>query len=246
MADHNDATHEDEAARELVRRAYAADPGTGDFDVLAGLQRLQARAHRTVPETAGANANPSWPEPAVGTPDDGVGLLTSYSSVGPSKRLDTATYQRILGDELRRLRKQRGWTRRDLNRRLQSDISLQTLATYELGTRQCSVVRLVEICLALGEVPHELMARVHQRVFSDSQVGRIHIDLRKVVQAPQPELLPLRRWAEGQLAESHGTYPAVVSLDISALERMAELCGLETVELIARLRVISHAEEPTK
>jgi hypothetical protein len=30
-----------------------------------------------------------------------------------------------------------------------------------------------------------------------------------------------------------------VSLDISALERMAELCGLETVELIARLRQIS-------
>ncbi len=96
-------------------------------------------------------------------------------------QLDTATYQRVLGDELRRLRKQRGWTRRDLNRRLQSDISLQTLATYELGTRQCSVVRLVEICLALDEVPHELLARVHQRVFSDSPVGRIRIDLRKVV-----------------------------------------------------------------
>ena len=104
-------------------------------------------------------------------------------------RLDTATYQRVLGDELRRLRKQRGWTRRDLNRRLQSDISLQTLATYELGTRQCSVVRLVEICLALDEVPHELIARVHQRVFSDSPVGRIRIDLRKVVRDTQPELL---------------------------------------------------------
>ncbi|MFL6122861.1 MAG: XRE family transcriptional regulator, partial [Actinophytocola sp.] len=47
---------------------------------------------------------------------------------GAIVRLDTATYQRVLGDELRRLRKQRGWTRRDLNRRLQSDISLQTLA----------------------------------------------------------------------------------------------------------------------
>jgi transcriptional regulator with XRE-family HTH domain len=155
-------------------------------------------------------------------------------------RLDTATYQRVLGDELRRLRKQRGWTRRDLNRRLQSDISLQTLATYELGTRQCSVVRLVEICLALGEVPHELMARVHQRVFSDSPVGRIRIDLRKVVRDTQPELLPFRRWAKGKVSEANGQqHPAEVSLDISALERMAELCGLETVELIARLRTFS-------
>jgi transcriptional regulator with XRE-family HTH domain len=161
-------------------------------------------------------------------------------------RLDTATYQRVLGDELRRLRKQRGWTRRDLNRRLQSDISLQTLATYELGTRQCSVVRLVEICLALGEVPHDLMARVHQRVFSDSPVGRIRIDLRKVVRDTQPELLPFRRWAKGKLAEANGTHPTEVSLDISALERMAELCGLETVELIARLRRISGVAEPVE
>jgi transcriptional regulator with XRE-family HTH domain len=159
-------------------------------------------------------------------------------------RLDTANYQRVLGDELRRLRKQRGWTRRDLNRRLQSDISLQTLATYELGTRQCSVVRLVEICLALEEVPHELMARVHQRVFSDSPVGRIRIDLRKVARDTRPELLPLRRWAKGKLSEGNGIHQtADVSLDISALERMAELCGLETVELIARLRTISGVAE---
>lgn len=154
-------------------------------------------------------------------------------------RLDTATYQRVLGDELRRLRKERGWTRRDLNRRLQSDISLQTLATYELGTRQCSVVRLVEICLALDEVPHELLARVHQRVFSDAPVGHLRIDLRKVVRDEQQVLLPLRRWAKGRLAEYNGHQPAEISLDISALERMAELCGLQTVELIARLRKVA-------
>lgn len=153
-------------------------------------------------------------------------------------QLDTGTYQRVLGDELRRLRKQRGWTRRDLNRRLQSDISLQTLATYELGTRQCSVVRLVEICLALDEVPHELLARVHQRVFSESPVGRIRIDLRQIVRDDQPSLVPLRRWARGRLTEQNGHHPPEVSLDIAALERMAELCGIETVELIARLRKI--------
>jgi transcriptional regulator with XRE-family HTH domain len=154
-------------------------------------------------------------------------------------RLDTTTYQRVLGDELRRLRKQRGWTRRDLNRRLQSDISLQTLATYELGTRHCSVVRLVEICLALDEVPHELLARVHQRAFSQSPVGRIRVDLRKIVRDEQLSLLPLRRWAKGRLAESNGHQPPEVSLDITALEWMAELCGMETVELIAHLRQIA-------
>lgn len=152
--------------------------------------------------------------------------------------LDAATYQRVLGDEIRRLRKQRGWTRKDLNERLQSDISLQTLATYELGTRQCSVVRFVEICLALDALPHELLARVHERLFTEATVGRIRIDLRKVVRDRQPELLPLRRWATGRLAEEPGAHGAEVYLDIAALERMAELCRLTTRDLIARLRDI--------
>jgi transcriptional regulator with XRE-family HTH domain len=153
-------------------------------------------------------------------------------------QLDVATYQRVLGDEIRRLRKQRGWTRKDLNERLQSEISLQTLATYELGTRQCSVVRFVEICIALDELPHELLARVHERVFTTVPVGRIRIDLRKIARDREPELLPLRRWAIGRLAEEPGPQDAEVHLDIAALERMAELCNMETVELISRLRRI--------
>ncbi|MGH3862282.1 helix-turn-helix domain-containing protein [Actinokineospora sp.] len=153
-------------------------------------------------------------------------------------RIDAAVYQRVLGDEIRRLRKQRGWTRKELNRRLQTEISLQTLATYELGTRQCSVVRLVEICFALDEHPHELMARVHDRVFSGSTVGRIRVDLRSVVHERGSDLLPLRRWAAERLTEHTGPTPAEVHLDISAIERMAELCGVEVRDLIARLKAL--------
>lgn len=155
-------------------------------------------------------------------------------------QLDAAAYQRILGDELRRLRKQRGLTRRDLNHRLQSDLSLQTLATYELGTRQCSVVRLVEICLALEESPATLLARVGERYFGDTTSGRLRVDLRKVVQADQRDLAPFQRWAAGKLAEGGDDgRPGEVSLGIGALERLAELCGLETVDLIARIRSIA-------
>jgi transcriptional regulator with XRE-family HTH domain len=150
-------------------------------------------------------------------------------------QIDVVGYQRVLGDEIRRLRKQRGWTRKDLNDRLQSEISLQTLATYELGTRQCSVVRLVEICIALDELPHELMARVHERVFVGAPSGRVRVDLRKVVQDSQPELMSLRRWAVGRLHDPDGARNPEVQLDIGALERMAELCGLDVVDLIARL-----------
>jgi len=108
-------------------------------------------------------------------------------------QIDATSYQRVLGDELRRVRKQRGWTRKELQQRLQSDISLQTLATYELGTRHCSVVRLVELCLAMDVLPQDLLARVHDRVFPGDRPGQIRVDLTRVARDLQPELRPLQR-----------------------------------------------------
>jgi transcriptional regulator with XRE-family HTH domain len=154
--------------------------------------------------------------------------------------IDAETYQRILGDELRKLRRQRGWTRKELNGHLQSEISLQTLATYELGTRQCSVVRLVELCVAMDELPQDLLAKVHRRVFLD-EPGRVRVDLRKVIADDQPELQSLRRWAAGRLAQDTGVAAHEVQLDLSALERMAELCGIPTVDLVGRLRRLAGA-----
>lgn len=150
--------------------------------------------------------------------------------------IDAASYQRVLGDELRKVRKQRGWTRKQLQHRLQSDISLQTLATYELGTRQCSVVRLAELCIALDVLPQEVLARVHERVFTGDRPGHIRIDLEQVVRDHQPELMPLRRWALDRINQTPDGRPREVQLDLAALEQMAELCGLDTVELISKLR----------
>ena len=197
--------------------------------------------------------------------------------------IDAEHYQRVLGDELRKLRRGRGWTRKELNAHLQSEISLQTLATYELGTRQCSVVRLVELCVAMDELPQDLLAKVHSRVFTE-EPGRVRVDLRRVVEEAGPELTPLRRWAEGRLRQlgvalpgtrtprtpGGGLGPAAgsaspatqtggpgqtsasssssslssaeeVSFDFAALERMAELCGLPTAELVSHLRKLAPA-----
>ena len=195
--------------------------------------------------------------------------------------IDAEHYQRVLGDELRKLRRGRGWTRKELNAHLQSEISLQTLATYELGTRQCSVVRLVELCMAMDELPQDLLAKVHSRVFTE-EPGRVRVDLRRVVEEAGPELTPLRRWAEGRLRQSGVALPGSsvrsgaasrppasvsgssgtpstsapaasgqpassstssdeVSFDFAALERMAELCGLPTAELVSHLRKLAPA-----
>lgn len=177
----------------------------------------------------------------VGTSTSETGGNTQAPAKGVTVRINAAVYQRALGDEIRRSRKQRGWTRQDLRRRLQTEISLQTLASYELGTRQCSVMRLVEICLALDEHPHDLMSRVHNRIFAGAGVGRIRVDLRSAVAERAADLLPLRRWAAERLGEHVGPTPAEVYLDISAIERMAELCGIEVRDLIGRLKALPQA-----
>ncbi|GAB3160068.1 helix-turn-helix transcriptional regulator [Amycolatopsis sp. NPDC004378] len=158
-------------------------------------------------------------------------------------QLDAGAYQRMLGEELRRLRHERGLTRRDLNHRLHSDLSLQTLATYELGTRQCSVVRLVELCLALDESPEALLARVGQRyfgTFGTTEAEGVRVDLRRVVRAPHQDLAPFRRWAEGRLAECGDPTgaPHEVHLDPAALARLAELCGTTAANLLTRIRAL--------
>lgn len=152
--------------------------------------------------------------------------------------IDATEYQRVLGDELRRARKRRSWTRKNLQDHLSCDISLQTLATYELGTRQCSVVRLAELCLALDEPPHVLLERVHHRIFTDDTSGKVRVNLADAAANESPELAPLRRWAADRVSEG-GSGQREIALDLTALEQLASLCGLETVELLRKLRAMA-------
>lgn len=158
----------------------------------------------------------------------------------PAHPDESTRYLQALGAELRRLRARRGWTRRDLKDRMQSDISLQTLATYELGTRQCSVVRLVELCLALGERPDRLLFRVHRRTSAAlpgelSPDGRVRVDLRALAHSDQPGLESLRRWALMRLTEPGSERTPHVLLDRDALKWLAQLCGTTSEHLIDML-----------
>lgn len=132
------------------------------------------------------------------------------------------------------LRRRRGWTRKELQRQLPSGISVQTLATYKLGFRQCSVVRLAELCLAMDELPQHLLARVHHRVVVVDEPGHVRVNLRSLTTLVEPHLAPLRRWAEDRLRRPGAGED--VQLDLAALCRMAELCDLQFAELVGFLR----------
>jgi transcriptional regulator with XRE-family HTH domain len=151
----------------------------------------------------------------------------------------THAFMRILGDEIRRLRKARGWIREDLRIRLSEDISLQTLATYELGTRKITVVRLLDICNALDTTPAAVIARAYERWQDDpdASVGRT-IDLFAAARLDVAELTPLRNWAITRLAGLSDEPPTAAKtawLTQPALNAMATLCGLDPTDMVKRL-----------
>lgn len=145
--------------------------------------------------------------------------------------LDGELYQKLLGEELRRARRELGLTRARLRDRLNIDLSLQTLATYELGTRQCSVVRLAELCHGLDVRPEDILARVGRRLPSADQLV---VSLVRIIASSHPELAPLRRWAKA----TANSATDVVRFERDMVDRMAELCGLPAADLVRTLQAL--------
>jgi transcriptional regulator with XRE-family HTH domain len=147
---------------------------------------------------------------------------------------DLAAYPMALGKELRRRRAARGWTRKDLLSRLPGDISVQTLATYELGTRGISVLRLVALCEALGTTAQELLASTEYSI-RPLHSGQISVDLRLLARDTRPELVPAQRWAASRLRTLGDGESGVTTLDRPAVEQLARLCGLAPTALLHAL-----------
>lgn len=145
---------------------------------------------------------------------------------------DAELYQKLLGEELRTVRRERGLTRAQLRDRMTVDLSLQTLATYELGTRQCSVVRLVELCHGLDIRAEDMLARVARRL---PAAEALVVSLVRIIQSPHPELAPLQRWAKASVTSATD----VVRFEPDMVDRMAELCGLPSAELVRTLQALA-------
>jgi hypothetical protein len=108
-----------------------------------------------------------------------------------------------------------------------SGLSLQTLAAYELGQRQCTVVRPVELCAAMDERPDDLLTRVQRRVALD-QTDRVRINLSKVAATTHPDLLPLRNSTQDRLMTETPGSPSTqaIQVDLATLDALATPCGV--------------------
>lgn len=151
------------------------------------------------------------------------------------RRLPNSEFRRVLGDELRRARTRRQWTRKQFCERV-PHLALQTLASYELGSRPCTTECLYELCEVLGVFQHDLLARVRERLTGQDDHGRLLVDLDQVLRDKQPALQPLRRWARQRLADAD---QATIHLELSAVAQLAEVCRIPADDLTERLRALT-------
>lgn len=167
---------------------------------------------------------------------------------GPAPDPDTLTdgsVNRAIGDELRRVRDDLGWTRGMVVDRMSSDISVQTLANYEYGLRPCTVPRLVEICEALDVPTPALVALALQRIAVEPDADSLQIDLRAVIATNDPEYPTLCQWAQNRL-KSNPDGSGVARLERAAIEEMATIFDLPLGEFLRYLRRFIPARTPRR
>lgn len=154
------------------------------------------------------------------------------------------SFKLMLGDELRQARNALGWTRKQMLDQMYPDdddeaVSLQTLATYELGTRRMSVDRLVAMCAALRQQPDELLLRAITRTFGTGR--RIVIDLAALARTTDPRLQHLQRWATVRAQQRPQGKAPIESLDYDALTALANVAGTTEYQLLQALRDLNGA-----
>ncbi|QFU94372.1 helix-turn-helix domain-containing protein [Amycolatopsis sp. YIM 10] len=143
-------------------------------------------------------------------------------------------FREALGARLRLLRRGRRLSRERVCALLHNDMSIGTLGSYESGARRLTVSRLVELCEVLGTTAHDVLADVHRDLRRPGP--RIRIRLRVITRARDPELRPLRAWAEARVALLPPGPEPEIELDEAALREAATLCGLSPTELLHLLR----------
>lgn len=149
----------------------------------------------------------------------------------PTFRHDETTAKaisRAVGEEMRRAREAKGWTRAQLVARLPSGIGDRTLLSYEHGTRHLTLLRFVEVCGVLGEAAPQLLDQALRRARVQLENLVLRVDVRQVEAQRDQRFMPLVRWARTKLLRD----PAgVVKLAPSTLVELADLIGCSNVEL---------------
>jgi transcriptional regulator with XRE-family HTH domain len=154
------------------------------------------------------------------------------SGLDVTDEVTSTAIARALGDELRRAREARGWSRARFVRRLPSQIGDRTLLAYEHGLRQLTVLRLLELSEEL-EVPASVIvaqALQRARLYLDNLVVRV--DLRTLLQDTNSNYRPMFPWARNRMNDSTD---GVIEVTPSGVRELAAVLGRTPQELTSYL-----------
>ena len=141
-----------------------------------------------------------------------------------------AAIARALGEELRRVREARGWSRAQFVKGLPSQIGDRTLLSYEHGSRQMTVLRLLELSEGLGVPASAIVAQAMQRARLYLQNLVLRVDLRLLLQDNNMHYRPLSSWARNRLGKASG---GVIEVTPSGLRELAAVLGRTPEEVSA-------------
>jgi transcriptional regulator with XRE-family HTH domain len=139
---------------------------------------------------------------------------------------------RALGEELRRTREARGWSRAQFCRRLPSKIGDRTVLAYEHGLRQLTMLRLIELCEGLEVDTSTVVALALQRARLHLERLTLHVDLHKLVRDELVRFRPLRQWARNRLNECPD---GIAKVDASGVRELTAFVGCDRKDLVTHL-----------
>jgi transcriptional regulator with XRE-family HTH domain len=142
------------------------------------------------------------------------------------------TISRTIGEELRRTREAKGWSRAQLVNNLPCGIGERTLLSYEHGTRHLTVLRFIELSRELGIPAPTLLNQALQRCQIHLQNLVLQIDLRHLLNDQSGRFRPMHQWARNKLNE---TPDGVAELPPSSVRELANFVGCTYQELATYL-----------
>lgn len=139
---------------------------------------------------------------------------------------------RAVGEEMRRTREAKGWSRRYLVTLLPSGIGVRTLLSYEHGTRHLTLLRFVEVCRAMGVSAPEVLGLALQRARLYLENLALWVDLGALASDGTIEFRFVIMWAHNKLIQ----HPAgIVKVAPAGVDELATVVGCSPRELAVYL-----------
>lgn len=148
---------------------------------------------------------------------------------------------RAIGDELERVREERGWSRLQLVARTPSGIGDRTLLSYENGTRNMTVLRLIELCQVLNTSVAGLMTMALQRARIYLEHLALLVDLPALLDDETAKFRAIHQWARNKLRRQGSR---VAEVPPSAVDELADFIGCDRQDLAHHLAQFIPDERP--